>query len=337
MKITIRHLSLFYLPLVLSMVIGCGGSSSTNNPPPPTIGKAYVTGNFSVIRFPAGGTGDLPPQITRNLLPEVTGNLAADVPHDRVVATAAGSAPGAITEVLFVDNASTTMQPVRAISGTATTLQVPEGVAVDSVNDLVYVLDNSAKLLVFGPASTISGNVAPLRTITAAFSLFGLALDSANNRLFLADPAGTINIFDNASTLNGSVVPNRVIAGAATQLAIPVLLVLDSSGRLIVVNQANGVVPPIPFNILVFANAGSANGNVAPAAVFTLSANQQPVGMAVSPSGELYVVDVSPSVNVYSNITTATGNLAPVRTISGPNTGLVGGVGTNGIALDPTR
>lgn len=336
MKITIRHLSPFYLPLMLSMVIGCGGSSSTNVTPPPTIGKAYVAGNFSILRFPAGGTGDLLPQITRNLLPEVTGNLAADVPHDRVVATAAGSAPGAITEVLFVDNASTTMQPVRAIAGTATTLHVPEGIAVDSANDLVYILDNSTKLLVFGPASTISGNVAPLRTITAAFSLFGLALDSANNRLFLADPAGTINIFDNASTLNGAVVPNRVIAGASTQLAIPVLLALDSSGRLIVVNQANGV-PPVPFNILVFANAGSANGNVAPAAVFTLSANKQPVGMAVSPSGELYVVDISPSVNVYSNITTATGNLAPVRTISGPNTGLVGGVGTNGIALDPTR
>lgn len=336
MKITIRHLSLFYLSLVLSMVIGCGGSSSTNVTPPPAIGKAYVAGNFSsVMRFPAGGTGDLPPQITRQLLPEVLGNLAADVPHDRVVATATASAPGAITEVLFVDNASTTMQPVRAISGTATTLQVPVTVAVDSTNDLVYILDNSG-LLVFGPASTISGNVAPSRTITAAFSLSALALDSANNRLFLAGPAGTINIFDNASTLNGAVVPNRVIAGAATQLAIPVLLVLDSSGRLIVVNRANGA-PPVPFNILVFSNAGSANGNVAPAAVFTLSANQQPVGMAVSPAGELYVVDIGPSVNVYSNITTATGNLAPVRTISGPHTGLVPGLGTNGIALDPTR
>jgi hypothetical protein len=56
------------------------------------------------------------------------------------------------------------------------------------------------------------------------------------------------------------------------------------------------------------------------------------------------VVDGTPVLNVYSNITTASGNLTPARVITGSNTGL------NppplpisipaliiGVALDPTR
>jgi len=336
MKIAIRQLLPFYLSLSLILVIGCGGSSTTT-PAPPSIGKAYVTvtQSFSVLRFPAAGTGNMVPQNSLKLLSDAPRYLAADVPHDRLVATVSGSF---VPKIMFVDNASTTLSPLRIISGAATTIKFPESVAVDSANDLVYVSDSSTKVLVFGPASTISGDVAPLHTITGAFSVSGLALDAANNRLFLSDAIGTINVFDNASTLNGTVVPDRVIAGASTQLAFPDVLALDNSGRLIVSNRG---VSPAPNTILAFANAGSVNGNVAPASVFTLSASQTPVEMAVSPSEELYVVDGNSSLNVYSNIATATGNLVPVRTISGPNTGLSTPLGNpggvSGIALDPTR
>jgi len=338
MKTAIRQLMPFYLSLTLSLslVIGCGGSS-TATPAPPSIGKAYVTvtQSFSILRFPAAGMGNMVPQNSLKLLSDAPRYLAADVPHDRVVAAVSGLfAP----KIMFVDNASTTLSPLRIISGAATTIKFPESVAVDSANDLVYVSDSSTKVLVFGPASTISGDVAPLHTITGAFSVSGLALDAANNRLFLSDAIGTINVFDNASTLNGTVVPDRVIAGAATQLAFPGVLAVDNSGRLIVSNRG---VSPAPNTILAFANAGSVNGNVAPASVVTLSASQTPVEMAVSPSEELYVVDGNSSLNVYSNIATATGNLVPVRTISGPNTGLSTPLGNpggvSGIALDPTR
>jgi len=345
MKITIRHLSPYYLPLVLSIVIGCGGSSSTNNPPPPTIGKAYVAvgGGFSIMRYPAGGNGNISPENSIKLpLSEEPGLLALDVAHDRLVAAANGSIP----EVVLGDNASTTMQPVRVISGAATTMLFAGHVAIDSVNDLVYVGSASSSLavtsniLVFGPASTISGNVAPLRTISLTLLIAGMALDVANNRLFLSDQAGFIHVYDNASTLNGAVVPNRVITGAATQVVVPGALALDTSGRLIVANRS-AIIPPFTNNILIFSNAGAINGNVAPAATATLAANQLAQAMAISPAGELYVVDGGASLTVYSNIATATGGLLPSRVISGPNTGLNPGpaipTAVLGVAMDPTR
>jgi hypothetical protein len=338
-------LSRYLLVSVCGMLAlaGCGGSSSTSNPPPPTIGKAYVAGAFSIMRYPAGGNGNISPENSIKLpLSEEPGVLALDVAHDRLVTGANGSIP----EVVLGDNASTTMQPVRVISGAATTMLFAGHVAIDSVNDLVYVVSASSSLavtsniLVFGPASTISGNVAPLRTISLTLLIAGMALDVANNRLFLSDQAGFINVYDNASTLNGAVVPNRVITGAATQVVIPGALALDTSGRLIVANRSN-IIPPFTNNILIFSNAGAINGNVAPAATATLADNQMAQAMAISPAGELYVVDGGASLTVYSNIATATGGLLPSRVISGPNTGLNPGPAIPpavlGVAMDPTR
>ena len=337
----------FYLVSFCAMLAlaGCGGSSSTSNPPPPTIGKAYVAvgGGFSIMRYPAGGNGNISPENSIKLPSEEPGLIALDVAHDRLVAAANGSIP----EVVFADNASTSMQPVRTISGAATTMLFAGHVAIDNASDLVYVGSGSSgvlvsgNILVFGPASTISGNVAPLRTISpGSFSIAGMALDVANNRLFLSDQAGFINVYDNASTLNGAVVPNRVITGAATQVVIPGALALDTSGRLIVANRS-AIIPPFTNNILIFSNAGAINGNVAPAATATLAANQLAEAMAISPAGELYVVDGGASLTVYSNIATATGGLLPSRVISGPNTGLNPGLAIPpsvlGVAVDSTR
>lgn len=344
MNLLRSYLVSFCAMLVLA---GCGGSSSSTTPPPPpppVTGKAYVAvvGAFSIMRFPAGGNGNISPENSIKLPSEAPGFLAIDVAHDRLVTAANGSFP----EVVFVDNASTTLQPVRAISGAATTMLFAGRIAIDNASDLVYVGSGSSgvlvsgNILVFGPASTISGNVAPLRTISPSFSIAGMALDVANNRLFLSDQAGFINVYDNASTLNGAVVPNRVIAGAATQVVVPGALALDTSGRLIVANRS-AIIFPSTDNILIFSNAGAINGNVAPAAIATLSASQTAAAMAISPAGELYVVDGNANLTVYSNIATATGSLLPSRVISGPNTGLNPGPAIPpavlGVAVDPTR
>src|SRR5579864_3074115 len=130
-----------YLSVSFSAILalaGCGGSSSTSNPPPPTIGKAYVAvgGAFSIMRYPAGGSGNISPEGSIKLPSEAPGVIAVDVAHDRLVA----AANGAIPEVVLVDNASTSMQPVRVISGAATTMLFAGHVAIDNVNDLVYVV-----------------------------------------------------------------------------------------------------------------------------------------------------------------------------------------------------
>ena len=288
-----------------------------------------------LLRFNAGATGDASPQARLGMNPHGPSFLALDVPHDRIAAVSDNLGP----TVIFLDNVSGPGSPPRVISGAATTLHSPGSCVFDSPNDLLYVADNPATvLLVFGPASTMSGSVAPLRTITTSFFFIGIALDVANNRLFLSDYVNNaIAIFDGANSLNGPVVPTRVISGAATQLNAPNQLVLDNSGRLIVSGPAFGTGPAY---LLVFANAGAVNGNMAPAASAFMDRGVSQ--MAVSPAGELYVADAGTEVPVYGNVATANGTITPIRLITGPHTGLdfpfpsVPPL-TTGIALDPTR
>ncbi|PYP93092.1 MAG: hypothetical protein DMG65_01845 [Candidatus Angelobacter sp. Gp1-AA117] len=113
-------------------------------------------------------------------------------------------------------------------------------------------------------------------------------------------------------------------------------MVLDSAGRLLVSNCS------VSFNgITVYANAGSANGNLAPTAVITGPATQLSActDIALSPTGELFVGNQGTGgILVFNG--SAIGNASPIRFISGDNTGIqvVSGFGNlRGIALDPTR
>jgi len=341
----------YYIVSVCAMLAlaSCGGSSSTSNPPPPAIGQIYVTlaNKGQVARFKAGDNGDVSPQARLNVSPAGPTFIAMDVPHNRIAVRFNDGTPA----ITLVDNVSGPATAPRVITGASTTLGIGIGeCALDSTRDLLYVTQDlgagAGVVLVFGPASTINGNIAPLRTFTLPFHPIGLVLpfpsglvlDVANDSLFLSDPVtNAITIFDKASTLTGSVVPSRTITGTNTQINVPSQMVLDSSGRLIVSNIGSNNSQP---GILVFQNAATANGNIVPSASSTIS--QAPFEMAISPAGELYVVDSNPQITVYGGVATATGAINPIRVITGPNTGL-GLISPNipalpsGIALDPTR
>jgi len=271
------------------------------------------TNTGSILRFGAGDAGNIAPQDNMGILPSSDPtNLSLDVTHDRLAVAAAGD------HIVLIDKVSQphVNQSERTLSGPATGLDARD-VALDSTRDLMYVV-NGGNIALFSPASTVTGNVAPLHRITIAgtFTMLGMALDSANDRIFVSDDDNTrIMVFDKASTLDGPVVPDRVISGAATQLSHPVSVMLDSSGNLIVGGNN------FPANILVFANVATANGNVAPAAASFLTRNGGLTQMAVSPAGELFVPGGgTASISVYSNIAKANGNLTPARIIAGDQT-----------------
>lgn len=320
---------------------GCGGSSSTT--PPPSIGKLYVAvlNANTILRFPAGANGDARPDVHLRFEPDGPAFISLDVPHNRMAVLGNVGGTPAVT---LLDNASEGGPAPRVINGPFTAMGAHIGrCALDGTNDLVYVAPflgaGIGSVLVFGPASTIVGNIAPLRTFTTGFNPSGFFIDSSNNRLFMANPGNdSIAIFDNASTLTGTVAPTRTIIGPATQINGPSEIVLDSSGRLIVSNDLG--VPPGTANLLVFANAGAVNGNIVPVASSQI--NQDPIEMAISPAGELYVVDGKPLVTVYGNVASANGPISPIRVIQGPDTGLnfvmpnVPGF-PEGVAIDTTR
>ena len=78
--------------------------------------------------------------------------------------------------------------PLRIISGPATGLANPAGLAVDTVNNEILVA-NISSITVY--SLTASGNVAPLRTIsgvdTELAQPIGLAVDTVNNEVLVAN------------------------------------------------------------------------------------------------------------------------------------------------------
>jgi DNA-binding beta-propeller fold protein YncE len=138
--------------------------------------------------------------------------------------------------------------------------------------------------------------------------------------LYVTDINSAILVFDNASTMNGNVAPGRTISGSNTTLKGPFGAWLDSSSnRLYVANVEDN-------SILVFNNANTVNGNVAPDRTIsgsntTLSA---PEGIWLDlTTNQLYVANGNnKSILVFNNASTVNGNVTPDRTVIGPNTTL---------------
>ena len=85
-------------------------------------------------------------------------------------------------------SATAIVAPLRIISGPATELADPAGLAVDTVNNEILVA-NISSITVY--SLTASGNAAPLRTISGATTELaqpiGLAVDTVNNEILVAN------------------------------------------------------------------------------------------------------------------------------------------------------
>ena len=123
----------------------------------------------------------------------------------------------------------------------------------------------------------------------------------------------------------GDSAPIKTISGSNTGLNGPQQIALDTHGRIYVVNGRGG--SGRPFSVTVYATL--ANGNVAPIRTIAGSKTRMysPAGVAVDGSGHIYIANSSDplfghghTVTVYAAF--ANGNVAPINTISGPNTGL---------------
>ncbi len=136
-----------------------------------------------------------------------------------------------------------------------------------------------------------------------------------------------VSNFDNNSITayapgaNSDAVPIATIAGPATGLNRPLGIVIDSSGKLYVANSGNDTITVYGLG---------ASGNAAPIATIggPNTGLRGPQGMALDANDVLYVSNFGllPGGQPASSITAyapgANGNVAPIATIAGPNTGL---------------
>lgn len=347
-------MAVFCLLLTVGCVIsprrtlGGGGGTPTPTPTPtptgsptPTpvaTGKLYVLDSNSntLLRFDNALTanGNPTPAVTivgNNTTFKFPGFMTLDTANDSLYIADTND-----LSVVIYDGISTKksgdVAPSRIISGALT---FPTDVSLDKTRNLLYVADGT-DIFVYASASTANGTPAPVRDLVAPFQLSGIFIDGANDRLYVADQGGNaVAVYDHASTLNGPITANRAVQGAATLLSGPGSVQVDGAGRLVV---SNSLAPP---SITIYANAATADGDIAPVAEIAgantgLSVPTQ-IFVDTTGTGTLYNVDPGAArVAVWGNLNTANGNIAPTRTIFGANTGITAS-GQLGLAFDNTR
>ena len=140
---------------------------------------------------------------------------------------------------------------------------------------------------------------------------------------------GQVLVYSTSS--GGNAAPVNVIGGSQTQLTQVNGIVVDSSGEIYVFNTDTA-------EIVGFAPGSS--GNVSPNVVIAGGNTNigQPVDLAIDSAGNLYVANCGsgcgsglPPPSVLEFAAGSTGNVAPIRDISGSRTELVR---SNGVALD---
>jgi DNA-binding beta-propeller fold protein YncE len=300
----------FAMPL-LGMGIGAAwaqneifvDNSDTNSV---TVFSRTASGNVAPIRTIAGAaTGINSPE-----------GIAVDSVNSEIFVANDFPANGTINVYGLTANGN--VAPIRTIAGAATGMATPRGVAVDPVNNELFVVQVSTPAIAVY-ARTANGNVAPLRTIVGAATglngPIGIAIDTVNNELLVANiSANTITVY--SRTASGNAAPLRTIAGAATGLDLPESVAVDTVNNELAVANFNAK------SVTVYARTSS--GNVSPTRTIIGPATglSDPVGIAVDAvNNELLATNINVNtVTAYSR--TATGNVAPVRSIGGAATAL---------------
>jgi hypothetical protein len=226
--------------------------------------------------------------------------------------------------ILRFDNAFSVrgnIAPAAAIAGALTTLSTPRALQIDAATDRLYVANQRAgSILVFSPASTATGNVAPSAILagsnTGLSSPVAIALDTTRNILYVADGT-TIFVYGNIASLSGptntgaaqSFVAGFTISGMFVDPANNILYVADAADNIVAVFQS--------------ANTQTGIGFAAQTIVGPDTGLSKPTGVVLDPAGRLFVSNPgTPSLTAYPNPTVTTGDALPAVIIQGNSTGL---------------
>src|SRR5437899_11426761 len=190
-------------------------------------------------------------------------------------------------------------EPKRIIQGENTYLEFACGVYVDPPTGDVYVINNDTLNWMTVWDRNARGNVKPTRKLHTPMATFGIAADEENQELLLTvqDDHAVVTFKKNAKELEG---PVRLLQGPKTRMADPHGIAVDPKTGLIYVTNWGTVNERQPGGSPRFGHA-----------LWPIGRNNNIPG-----SGRFE----PPSITVYRK--DASGDVAPLRVIQGPKTGL---------------
>ena len=313
----------------------------------------YIEGVGNTVDvYPAGSNGNVFPAATIAGLDtglQFTGGIALDSGGNIYVANSGGGPndDGGVT--VYAAGSSGNAVPTATITSSFTGLEGPSGIALDSSRN-IYVANQfgnygnvaAGSIDIYSAGSYATGT--PIATIagdsTGLSYPFGIALDSADN-IFVLNRDNAITVYPAGSA--GDAAPNATISVDRSGKSYPIAIAVSPHGDLYVANQ--GIVncyrrscsQPGPDSVSVY--RARSDGNARPSAVISGpdTGLASPSAIAVH-GGSIYVTNEGPretkcgrgfcfsylpgpgSVTVYPP--GSNGNVKPIATISGANTGL---------------
>jgi DNA-binding beta-propeller fold protein YncE len=194
---------------------------------------------------------------------------------------------------------ATLSEPKRVIQGESTYLEYACGVYVDPPSGDVYVINNDTLNWMTVWDRNARGNVKPTRKLHTPMATFGIAPDEENQNLLITvqDDHAVVTFKKNAKDLEG---PVRLLQGPHTKMGDP-----------------HGITVDPKTGLMYVTNWGTTNERK--------TGSPPRFGHALWPIGRNDNIPgtgrfEAPSITVYPK--DASGDVAPIRVIQGPKTGL---------------
>ena len=312
----------------------------SRSPLPDETGEMCPMPEMSEVSYQARGAGaasaqagtsyTTPVRTVRDRYPSFS-SIAVDFARDQVVVTDEN-----LFQVLFYDRTENNgpnqvAKPKRMIGTqwdqalmkheeTKTHIEFQCGLYIDQRNGDVYAVNNDTQdtLVVFSNEQV--GNVAPSREIHTPHGTFGITVDEAAQEVFLTvQHDSSIVVYRKGAS--GEDAPLRMLQGNRTRLADPHGIALDPKR-----------------GVMFVTNHGSTHESRVDAADYLSAREKEERSKLVNwPLDRDFAVPGSgrtlpPAITVYAK--NASGDVAPVRVIQGPRTGLNW---PTGIAVDAER